>query len=159
MLTAEHIKFAQRTRHLHVVSPVPTPERGRNVCVINVHARLICSHTTSAHDQLISISSCSCSQHPLLMHLHSVPPHSLIPTYFTLTLLHPRLALSHTHVPLHMYMVYCMSPDYSPIQRSVAPRSLLFKLAYCCVLTPFTVMLSALDILHRWVGHGTYHNT
>ena len=121
------------------------------MCAINVHARLIYSRT--AHDQLISISSCNCSQHPLLMHLHSVPPHPLIPTYFTLTLLHPHRALSHIHVPVHMYVVCYMSPDYSPIQRSVAPRPLLFMLAYRCVFTPFTVMLSALDILHRWVEH------
>ena len=58
MLADEHIKFAQRMRHLHVVSPVPTPER-EGMCVYNlVHARLICSHTTSVHDHLITISSC-----------------------------------------------------------------------------------------------------
>ena len=123
-------------------------QKGKECVCDLVHARLICSHSTSVHDHLITISSCL--QQFLLTSIQlrltlSFPLHPF--------LLHPHLALSHTHVPVHMYMVCYMSPDYSPIQRSVAPRPLLFMLAYRCVFTPFTVMLSALDILHRWVGH------
>ena len=33
-------------------------KKERNVCVIYMYRRLICSHTTSVHDHLITISSC-----------------------------------------------------------------------------------------------------
>ena len=48
------------------------------MCLIYVHARLICSLATSVHDHLITISSCLQQFDP--SQLYSAPPHPLIPT-------------------------------------------------------------------------------